>query len=94
MTEYTFDGHTLKSRDGSEVAEIDGTIVRDAHGSRIGRIDGKYIRDEQDHRIGNFDGELIHDKSGHWVATIADAKRAISGGGGISLVALYLLRVR
>lgn len=94
MIDYTFDGKSLKSRAGHVVATIAFDKIRDDKGHEVGHVLGQSIYDSHSHKIGSFDGRELRDSSGHKVATMDDIHKQISGSGGASLAALYLLFVR
>lgn len=94
MTEYKFDGKTLRDRHLNRLGLLDGTKIRDAHSKLLGTIDGNNFRDAHGSKIAVFDGKLIRDSHGTRIGTIDEIKKTIEGIGGASLVAMWFFFVR
>jgi hypothetical protein len=94
MADFTFDGRWLRKVSSQKVGEIDRSNIRAWNGARFGEIDRKNIRDAHGKKVAEFDGKVVKDDRGKKLATIEEIRKAVEGGAGIELVALWYFFIR
>jgi hypothetical protein len=94
MAEFSFDGRVLKNSRGQKMGEIDRTAVRAWNSAMLGEIDRKNIRDARGKKVAEFDGKTLKDDLGGKLASLQDMQKAIEGGEGMPLAAMWYFFVR
>ena len=94
MADFRFDGKILKNRTGQKMGEVDRSFIRAWNSAKLGEIDRKNIRDAHGKKVAEFDGKIVKDDLGNKLATIQEMQKAIDGGSGTQLAAMWYFFVR
>jgi hypothetical protein len=94
MADFRFDGKILKNRTGQKMGEVDRSFIRAWNSAKLGEVDRKNIRDAHGKKVAEFDGKLVKDDLGNKLATIQEMQKAIDGGSGVQLAAMWYFFVR